>query len=192
MKPTIDIKGEHYAITIILSAMKKLAHDMRTGKFIDSYRIVQILDFLHTFSEHCHTEKEEKCLYPAILEYDIPWTADTINQLTDEHKLAHEYLNEIDTLFDEYLSGNAQVMKSLSASMMNYVVIEERHIKIVDNVLLPLCHKVFDTEKIKSVVADLKKIQDQNVGHVKHLEYYKFLSLLYSENDVVLSETIYY
>jgi hemerythrin-like domain-containing protein len=192
MKPTIDIKGEHYAITIILASMKKLAHDMRTGKFIDSYRIVQILDFLHTFSEHCHYEKEEKCLYPALLEYDIPWTADTINQLTDEQKLAHDYLDEIDTLFDEYLSGNAQVLKSLSASIMNYVVIEERHIKIVDNVLLPLCDKVFDTNKLKSVVADLKKIQDQNFGHIKHLEYYKFLTLLYTENDVILSETVYY
>jgi hemerythrin-like domain-containing protein len=191
MKPTNDIKGEHYAIAIILGAMKKLAHDMRIGKFIDSYRIVQILDFLHTFTVHCHYEKEEKCLYPALLEYDIPWTADTINQLADEQKLAHDYLNEIDTLFDEYLSGNAQVLNRLSASMMNYVVIEERHIKIVDNVLLPLCDKVFDAEKRLSVVAELKRIQDQNVGHAKHLEYYKFLSLLYTENDVT-SANVYY
>jgi hemerythrin-like domain-containing protein len=190
MKPTIDIKGEHYAITIILGAMKKLAHDMRIGKFIDSYRIVQILDFLHTFTEHCHYEKEEKCLFPALLECDIPWTVDTINQLTDEHKLAHEYINTIDTLFQEYLSGNAQVLNSLSSCMMNYVVIEERHIKIVDNVLLPLCDRVFDAEKLKSITDELKKIQDQSVGHEKHLEYYKFLARLYAENDVI-SERIF-
>ncbi len=191
MKPSNDIKGEHYAIAIILSAMKKLALDMRTGKFIDSYRIVQILDFLHTFTEHCHYEKEEKCLYPALVEYDIPWTADTINQLIDEQKLAHNYLKEIDTLFDEYLSGNAQVLNRLSASMINYVVIEERHIKIVDQVLLPLCDRVFDDEKRTSVVAELRRIQDQNVGHVKHLEYYKFLTLLFSENEVT-SAGVYY
>lgn len=190
MKPSNDIKGEHYAIAIILSAMKKLALDMRTGKFIDSYRIVQILDFLHTFTEHCHYEKEEKCLYPALAEYDIPWTADTINQLIDEQKLAHNYLKEIDTLFDEYLSGNAQVLDRLSASMINYVVIEERHIKIVDQVLLPLCDRVFDNEKRTSVVAELRRIQDQNVGHVKHLEYYKFLTLLFSENEVT-SASVY-
>lgn len=191
MKPSNDIKGEHYAIAIILSAMKKLALDMRTGKFIDSYRIVQILDFLHTFTEHCHYEKEEKCLYPALAEYDIPWTTDTINQLIDEQKLAHNYLKEIDTLFDEYLSGNAQVLNRLSASMINYVVIEERHIKIVDQVLLPLCDRVFDDEKRTSVVAELRRIQDQNVGHVKHLEYYKFLTLLFSENEVT-SASVYY
>jgi len=191
MKPSNDIKGEHYAIAIILSAMKKLALDMRTGKFIDSYRIVQILDFLHTFTEHCHYEKEEKCLYPALVEYDIPWTADTINQLVDEQKLAHNYLKEIDILFDEYLSGNAQVLNRLSASMINYVVIEERHIKIVDQVLLPLCDRVFDDEKRTSVVAELRKIQDQNVGHVKHLEYYKFLTLLFSENEVT-NAGVYY
>lgn len=185
MKPIIDIKGEHYAITIILDAMKKLAHDMRIGKFIDSYRIVQILDFLHTFTVQCHYEKEEKCLYPALLESDIPWTADTISHLIEEHKLAHEYINEIDVLFDEYLSGNAQILNSLSLSMMKYIALEERHIKIVDTVLLPLCDRVFDADKLKSISVELKKIQDQNVGHVKHLEYYKFLSLLYAENDVI-------
>lgn len=189
MKPTIDIQGEHHAITIILDAMKKLAHDMRIGKFVDSYRIVQILDFLHTFTEHCHYEKEEKCLYPALLECDIPWTAETINHLLEEHKLAHEYIREIDTLFDEYLSGNTQMLSSLSVCMINYVTLEERHIKIVDTVLLPLCDKVFDDNKLKSIAIDLKKIQDKNIGHVKYLEYYKFLSMLYLETGAI-SESV--
>lgn len=190
MKPTIDIKGEHTAIAIILDAMKKLALDMRIGKFIDSYRIVQILDFLHTFTEHCHYEKEEKCIYPALLECDIPWTADTINHLIDEHEQAREYINEIDTLFQEYLSGNSQILKSLSSSMIRYVALEERHIKIVDNVLLPLCDKVFDADKLITVTNDLKKIQDQNVGHEKHQEYYKLLATVYAENNVS-SESVY-
>jgi hemerythrin-like domain-containing protein len=191
MNPTFDIKGEHCAITIILKAMKKLAFDMRNGKFIDSYRIVQIIDFLHTFTEHCHIEKEEKSLYPALLEYDIPWTKETINDLIGEQKLAHTYINEIDTLFKEYLSGDAKITDRLSLSMLKYVELEERHIKTVDNVLLPLCERVFDAEKLKSVSLDFKNIQDQNVGHIKQLEYYKLLAMLYAENDVT-SESIYY
>jgi hemerythrin-like domain-containing protein len=191
MNPTFDIKGEHYAITIILKAMKKLAFDMRNGKFIDSYRIIQIIDFLHTFTKHCHSEKEEKSLYPALLEYDIPWTIETINDLISEQKLAHTYINEIDNLFQEYLSGSVQIIDTLSLSMLKYVELEERHIKTVDNVVLPLCERVFDAEKLKSVSLDFKKIQDQNVGHIKHLEYYKLLAMLYAENDVI-SESIYY
>ena len=191
MNPITDIKGEHTAIKIILAAMKKLAHDMRTGKFIDSYRIVQIIDFLHTFTEHCHYEKEEKCLYPALLGYDIPWTADTINHLVSEHNQAQVYINEIDILFQDYLSGNAQILNTLSLTMLRYVALEERHIKTVENVVLPLCERVFDETKLRSVSFHLKKIQDQNVGHLKHEEYYKLLSMLYSENEVN-SEEVYY
>jgi hemerythrin-like domain-containing protein len=190
MNPLFDIKGEHTAITLILKAMKKLAFDMRNGKFIDSYRIVQILDFLHTFTENCHYEKEEKGLYPALIEQDIPWSVDTINHLIHEHKLAHDYINEIDHLFEEYLSGNTQVLDKLSLSMIKYANLEENHIKIVDNVVLPMCERVFDTDKLKSISVDFKKIQD-GIGHVKHLEYYKLMKMLYIENEVVTENSSY-
>ena len=191
MNPIFDIRGEHYAIAIILKAMKKLAVDMKKGKFIDSYRIVQILDFLHTYTEYCHYEKEEKSLYPALLEYDIPWTIETINHLIGEHKVAHTYIKEIDNLFQEYLSGNAHITDSLSISILRYVELEEKHIKTVDNVILPLCERVFDNEKLKCIAVDFKKIQDQNVGHLKYLEYYKLLAMLYKETNVT-SENVYY
>jgi hemerythrin-like domain-containing protein len=170
--------------------MKRLAVDMRLGKFIDSYRIVQIFDFLHTFTEHCHYEKEEKSLYPALLEYDIPWTVDTLNHLNSEHKLAQNYIKEIDTLFGEYLSGNTLVINTLALSMIRYVELEMKHINTVDHVVLPLCEKIFDAKKSKSIACEFVKIQDRSVGHLKHLEYYKLLSMLNAENDI-LSERAY-
>jgi len=191
MNPTFDIKGEHAAITIILNEMKKLALDMRIGKFIDSYRIVQILDFLHTFTENCHYEKVEKSLYPALLDHNIPWTTDVINHLISEHKVAHNYINEIDHLFHEYLSGNTQILHSLSLNMLKYVELEKNHIKIVENVVLPLCERIFNSDKLKSIAIDFKNIQNHNVGHLKYQEYYKLLAMLKAEN-VVFSENVYY
>lgn len=191
MNPTIDIKGEHAAITIVLKAMKKLAFDMRIGKFIDSYRIVQILDFLHTFTENCHSQKEEKSLYPAMLAYDIPWTAATIKHLISENRLAHEYISEIDRYFDEYLSGNTQVLNALSSAMIKYVELEENHIRIVDKVIIPLCDRIFDYKTLARISAEFKAIQDQNVGQLKHLEYFKMLSLLYTE-DRIFTKSVNY
>jgi hemerythrin-like domain-containing protein len=191
MHPTLDIKGEHASTSIILDTMKKLAVDMCLGKFIDSYRIVQIIGFLHTLNQHSHYEKEEKCLYPALLGYDVPWTADTINHLISEHKLAQTYITEIDTLFEEYLSGNSQITNKLALCMINYVEHEKRHIKILDNVVLPLCEKLFDKSKLKSVSSDFKKLQDQNVGHLNRQEYRKLLSMLNAENEIP-SERVYY
>ncbi len=185
MNPTRDIKADHTAITIILDAMKKLALDMQKGKFIDSYRIVQIFDFLHSFNEHTHYEKEEKSLYPALLEYNIPWTADTIDHLASEHKLAHACINEIDALFQEYLSGNVQVIDTLSLSMLEYIELEKRHIKIVNTVVLPLCERVFDARKLQTLAVDFKRIQKLNAAQLRYEDYYQLLAMIYSENEII-------
>ena len=188
MNPTIDLKGDHAAITIILDAMKRMVRDIRLGKFIDSYKIVQIVDFLHTFNENCHYEKEEKMLFPALLESNISWTVDTINHLVSEHKLARIYIKEIEDKFDKYLSGNNQILDSLCDSMIQYVKIEEYHIRIVDNVLLPLCDRIFDKNMLLALSAEFKNIQDRNIGHLKYLEFYKLLRMLYL-SETNLSET---
>ncbi len=184
MNPAFVIKSEHTAISIILDAMKKMALDIRKGKHIDSYRIVQIFDFLHTFNKDCHYEKEEKCLFPALLEFNIPWTFETINHLTGENKIARAYLKEIDALFEAYLSGNAEALVSLSVRMIEYVELERKHIKTVDGVVLPLCEKVFDAKKRLSVSVEFKKIQDHYLGHEKYLEYYRLLAKISAEKDV--------
>lgn len=191
MNPTFDIRGEHAAMKIILNEMRKLSLDMRIGKFIDSYRIVQILDFLHTFTGNCHYEKEEKCLYPALLDHDIPWTADTINHLVGEHKTAHKYIHEIDMLFQEYLSGNTTVVQNLSSSILKYVELETNHIRVMENVVLPLCDRIFDPKKLNSMAADFKKIQNQNVGRLKYQEFYKLLAMLKAENEVLAERTYF-
>ncbi len=179
-----DIRAENTSINLALDAMKKLALDMRIGKFIDSYRIVQVFDFLHTSTLQCRYEKEEKCLYPALLEHEIPWTADTVNHLLSDHKQAHDLIKEIDRLFDEYLSGNTQIIESLSFNMLKYVELEKRHIKIVNEVVLPLCERIFDAEKFHSVTNEPNEKNVQATGKLKRIEYYQLLSMIYSENEV--------
>lgn len=191
MNPTTDLKGEHTAILIILEAMKKMALDIRKGRFIDSYRIVQIIDFLHTFNENCHFEKEEKKLFPALIDCNIPWTLDIINHLVTENERARIYIKDIDNKFEEYLSGDTQILDSLCVSMIQYVEIEEYHIRIVDNVILPLCERIFDKQMMQTLSSEFKNIQNRNAGSFKKPDYYKLMSMLNVE-DAIHSEIVYY
>jgi hemerythrin-like domain-containing protein len=99
--------------------------------------------------------------------------------------VAHHYINEIDALFQEYLSGNTKVLGSLSLIMLKYVELEKNHIKIVENVVLPLCERIFDSAKLKSIAFDFKEIQNHTVGHLKYQEYCKLLEMLNADNDVI-------
>jgi hemerythrin-like domain-containing protein len=185
MNLTIDLKGEHDAMAIILAAMKKRATDIRKNNFVDLFRIGQIIDFLRTFNDHCHHEKEEKILFPALLECDIPWTSDSINHLVNEHLLAHTCLNEIEDKLREYIAGHARTLDSLSSSMINYIELEENHIKIENEVMLPLTQKVLNIKTQETISMNFRKIQDHHIGHPKNLEYYLLLTKLYSETKVV-------
>jgi hemerythrin-like domain-containing protein len=184
MNPTFDLKREHDAMAIVLSAMKKLANDIRENNYVDLFRISQIIEFLRTYNDQSHHEKEETILFPAILECNIPWTIDTINILTNEHLIARHYLNEIDHNLHEHLEGHSQALESLASSMLNYITLEDNHIKIENNILLPLADRVFNKKKQETICLDFKHIQDHKVGHNKHLEYYILLTKLYSENKV--------
>lgn len=187
MNPIFDLKAEHDAMAIILFAMKKCAVEMRHNRQVDLFRIGQIIDFLRTYNDNCHHQKEEKYLFPAILEYDIPWTEDTIYHLVKEHQVAHGYLNDIEEKMHDFLSGRTQNFDELAHSMLQYIMLEENHIKTENEVLLPLAEKYFDKQKKDSVTLKFKNIQNLQVGHLKHLEFYLLLSKLYAENKKSLA-----
>jgi len=188
MNPVFDIKSEHDAMTIILSAMKRRAVDMRYNRQVDLFRIAQIIDFLRVYNDSCHHQKEEKILFPALLEYGIPTTSNIIHHLVNEHHISHNNLNNMEDKMHDYLAGRTQSLDALSTIMIQYITLEENHIKTENEILLPLVEKYFDKQKLMSVTMNFKNIQSQYVGHLKHLEFYILLTKLYAENRRTFAE----
>ncbi len=188
MNPIFDLRGEHEAMTIIISAMKKIASDIQINNSVDLFRIGQIIEFLRTFNHNCHHEKEEKILFPAILECNIPWTVDTIGHLVKEHSLLHKHLDEIEMHMHEYLAGQTLSLINIASDLTKYISLAENHINVENNILLPLAEKVLDKKKQEMIFIDFRLIQNTQVGHCKHLEYYILLTKLYSAVKVEYAE----
>ena len=181
MNPSFDLKSEHDTMSIILAALKKTVSDIYENNYFDLFRVSQIIEFIRTYNDKCHHEKEEKILFPAILESGIPNSADTIHFLINEHEIARECIVDIETNLRDYLAGNTYALENLSSSINKYIFLEEKHIKTENNVLLPMADIVLNTKKQESISLEFRYIQDQKVGHNKHLEYYILLSKLHSE-----------
>jgi hemerythrin-like domain-containing protein len=190
MNPTFDLKREHDAMVIVLAAMKKLVQNIHEKKYVDLLRLGQIIEFLKIYNDKSHHEKEESVLFPAILKCNIPWTFDTINILSNEHLSAREYMNETGYYLKEHLAGSNHALESLASSMVNYIALEENHIKLENNILFPLADRIFDKKKQVTICMDFKIIQDHEVGHNKNLEYYILLHKLYSETKVLQADEL--
>jgi len=186
LNPTSDIRGEHAAIKIILLAMKNLVYTIRVNNNSpDLFRIGQISDFLTIFTVHCHYEKEEKGLFAALIEQDISWITKIIHHLIAEHNLARGYCEELAGNIEKYLSGQYVTFLSISINLSDFVALEEQHMRKEDTIILPQCEKLLGISRLHSISTDFKIIQDQQVGHAKHLEYYNLLNQLCSENKLI-------
>jgi hemerythrin-like domain-containing protein len=183
MLPITDIKGEHTAFTIILNGMKKIVNDIHKSDQVDLYRVGHIIDFLRIYAEKCHYEKEEKGIFPVLLESAPPRIVKMINQLVNEHTIARGIIKELNDNLFEYLSGRNLSMKSIAKNLSDFVKLEEDHMKKEDIIILPLFEKLYDKKKFVTISSDFKLIQDQQVGHIKQLEYYRLLMKLNTENN---------
>jgi len=184
MNPIFDLRGEHEAVTIILSAMKKIASDIHKNNSVDLFRIGQIIEFLRTYNHNCHHEKEEKIFFPALLECNIPWTKDAISHLVNEHSVLRKNLSEIDITLQEYLSGRIRSLNSMATCLIKYISLSENHTYTENHVLMPLAEKTLSKNKQEIIFSDFRLIQDNKLGHTKHLEYYILLTKLYSDTNI--------
>lgn len=183
MYPASDLKGEHSAMKIILLSMKKLVFDIRESiNAPDLFRMGQIVDFLTIYTVRCHDEKEEIGLFTALLELDIPHVTKTIHHLIAEHNLARGYIVELGGNIEKYLGGQYVPFLSISKNIAEFIALEEQHMRTEDSIVLPQCEKLLSETKLRTISNEFRVIQEIQVGHAKHFEFYTLLNKLYAEN----------
>jgi hemerythrin-like domain-containing protein len=182
MNPSIDIQSDHVAMSIILDAMEKRAHEILKDGTVDYFRIGQILDFLHNYTDHLHYAKEERILFPAVMDVTKPWISKTINNLIHEHALAREYIKEIDKQLHACLAGNNSALIELGSVMLKYVELEKNHIRMEDEVVMPLFKRLLESNKKEDFKFEFKELPDKKIDHLKYLEYYRLINILSTEN----------
>lgn len=182
MNTSIDIQSDHVAMSIVLDAMEKRAYEILNNGNVDFFRIGQILDFLHNYTDHLHYEKEERILFPSVLDENKPWIAKTIDKLIHEHALARDYIIEIDKNLRACLAGDADALMDLASFMLKYVKLETDHIKVEDEIVMPLFKKYMNNNKLTDFNFEFKQIPAGRIDPLKYLEYSRLINILSAEN----------
>jgi hemerythrin-like domain-containing protein len=182
MNPSIDIQSDHVAMAIILDAMENRAREIFKNGTVDYFRIGQILDFLHNYTDNLHYAKEECILFPAVMDVTKPWISKTINNLIHEHALAREYIKEINRLLYACLAENTNALQDLASVMLKYVELEKNHIKVEDDLVMPLFKRLLESNKMEGFKFEFRELPDKKIDHVKYLEYLWLINILSTEN----------
>ena len=182
MNPSIDIQSDHVAMSIVLDAMEIRAQEILKNGNVDYFRIGQILDFLLNYTDNLHYAKEERILFPSVMDVSKPWISKLINSLIHEHALARVYIRDIEKHLLACLAGDTDSLRDLALVMLKYVDLEKNHIKVEDEIVMPLFNRLLDDNKLEGFKFEFKEIPDKKIDHLKYLEYYRLINILSTEN----------
>ncbi|KAA0243203.1 MAG: hemerythrin, partial [Candidatus Brocadia sp. AMX2] len=69
--PIQMLEDEHLIIAKVISAVPVLADRLEAGRVVDIKTLHGVIEFLQTFADKCHHDKEEDLLFPALVNKGI-------------------------------------------------------------------------------------------------------------------------
>lgn len=181
MSPIEDLVHEHKAIIVMLSIMNKIAENIRNDQSVDTNDIESIVDFLKIFADKCHHGKEENALFPALVEAGIPKESGPIGVMLHEHNVGREYIKDISTKTEQFISGNSEALQLIANSLLSYTNLLHAHIQKEENILFPMGEKVLTAQKQNEIYEQFERIEEEVVGHGVHEQFHELLNNLKSK-----------
>ena len=180
MKPTEVLMNEHSAILIVLSVMRKIANDIRSGNHYDLTHLDKIVEFLRVFADRCHHAKEEKILFPAMEDAGISRDNGPVGVMLYEHTLGRELIATMMECLSNARNGNEDERENtrLADAMIEYANLLENHIAKENNILFPMADHVLQEEVQLEVARQFEKIEDEMGGIEEHEKFHDLIRTL--------------
>jgi hemerythrin-like domain-containing protein len=178
MKATQQLKEEHEGIKLMLKIMEKISNELKNGKELNNDHFEKIIDFIRGFADKCHHGKEEKILFPAMVNHGIPDKGGPIAVMLYEHQLGREHIKELTKAFAAFKAGNKTATKEIIASSMDYVFLLLNHIEKENKILFMMADKVLNEAEQAEIFEAFEKLEIEKIGIGKHEEYHHLLKEL--------------
>jgi hemerythrin-like domain-containing protein len=164
MKPTEDLRKEHESIKRMLTILEHVAERLEKGQEFNKQDIEKMIDFIMGFADKCHHGKEERVLFPAMVQYGSERERKLVDFALKDHAKGRKYVMAMAEDFVE----NAR----------NYVKLLRQHISREDTLMWPIADRIIPEEEQDGIYEEFERIEEEVIGHGKHEEYYTLLGSL--------------
>lgn len=166
--PTQILESEHHIIAKVIGAAPGLADRLEAGQVVDMKTLHGVVEFLQTFADKCHHDKEEDLLFPALVNKGISKQGCPIGMLTAEHKCGRVLVKELADAADTYQSGDPDAKKTVVKSLRELAALYPNHIWKEDYLLFPLTNKVLSLEEQQSLYRQFEQVWERVGRDVHH------------------------
>jgi len=158
MPTAIDqLLAEHRIIEKVLRALSGICDRLERGEAIDPNVFEQVLDFLTTFTDHRHHQKEEKFLFPALGMHGLPRDRGPIGIMLQEHCSGRALITHMKRAANGYRDKESRAGDQFVESAREYVALIREHIQKEDNVLFKVAQTLLDAQSMEALLEDFDR-----------------------------------
>jgi DUF438 domain-containing protein len=134
--------------------------------------VANLREYLVTYVDRCHNQKEERALFPRLAQRGVPTEAGPVAVMLAEHGQARELVDRIDAAAKGYVGGDRGRLGELKAAFGAYATLNKQHYWKENDILYPLANRVFSPEDAAEVLDEIDEIE-QEVGPGARERYWK-------------------
>jgi len=172
------LRNEHEAVLLTILILDQMTIRLKAGQSIELTNLDQILEFLSIFVDKCHHGKEEKVLFPAMVEAGIPQEGGPIGVMLYEHEQGRSYIQGLRSGVEGYRLGKESSVNEIIKNARNYGQLLTSHIDKENNVLYVMAERVLSEDKMAELKNAFTRIEEIEIGPNKHEEFHAALHAL--------------
>lgn len=174
MKPTEVLKHEHQIVLAVVGGAECEARNIQATGKVDTDKIAKIVDFLRVFVDKCHHSKEERQLFPKLVELGMPSDGGPIAVMLHEHTQGRAETAAIADALEKYTGGDASAAKTLAEHLLAYAELLRSHIDKEDNVLYVMADRILSDADQEELGKAFEAIETNEIGEGVHEQYHQF------------------
>ncbi len=172
MKATEMLMEEHRVIERVLNALERAINRLGRGEEVYLRFFTGTSVFIKSFTDGCHHKKEERVLFPALVENGMSNEEGPVAVMLAEHEEGRQLAHGIRLATERFQAGDLRMRESLVQNSRAYISLIRQHILKEDKVLFPMADKVIPAAKHEKILSDFEKFDRDESGEDIHEKYY--------------------
>lgn len=161
--------GEHEMIERTMDVLRKELEQLPDTNY-DAFVMQRAIDFLIEFGDGIHNVKEEKVLFPLMVERGIPEEG-PIRVMLLEHESERNILRQMFVEVPDLKKASEEVLVRFKQKGIEYLGIRANHIWKENDVLYPMGRQVFSEDDNRLLVDGFERIDNSIYGDTAQQHY---------------------
>ena len=154
---TQNLENDHVYILRLIDVMEKMVLNCAT----DTAHMEMVVNLIKTYADGFHHDKEEKVLFPLLVEKGFSNEQGPVSVMLHEHVEGREFVKGISERIDVYKAGNVSALPEIYHYMQGYADLLKAHIGKENNVLFRMADKALSNDEQLELLNKFGSIEKQ-------------------------------